>query len=836
MTVKENHTILSRATIRAITITALVAVAAVFSTQNTGVAFGSCPYTPSPGDQADLWLDMNGEDTYFTDAEWPGLEVKTFSLKGPFRGEVNIRTYTGWGLTTSTTSSEISCTTAQSYTAIKNSESMPIYLKRCNWGDNTSLQFGITHERKCILNAGQSHIYPMIITESDMEGTPLTYTTGGEDGAGNRRQEGAVTENDEGNRRQEGTVTENDEETSTCTNQSDPLRPEEDTSTRGVWTGPNISQSEQISDASRIHSDGIAMMRRIWDNKASADEAQQTADTLWRMSHEFRKFPVTFPVRNTNRSMLIGNILRYWVTEAGLQPSEAARTAGVPWSIFVDRLGNKLSPAEARERYGGLDGRHITVWMNENNVRWFLSDPGGLNEVLVGPAKHYDDGIGNASFRDKDGNNLTTEDAMFAYGLPRFDESWEDYAAKHELTILVNLDEQHGVTSNRECTTETGGNNSNNGNNSNGGQNGDQQSTTESNYVRPHETTRTIRQATTEELLAAAYAGTVYTLGDETISSSIQSYFEAFLNGDVSEFWRITNVYNNQVLVVLPDGQAALMMLTDFSKAVVHDVWPRGVAHAYSLNDRLPKGPTRITLVLRAMAENRWDEVHRYSTTDDVLVSVKSQDGSDRITITLGEWVAQKVAEHLNEQDETSEPRRLTIASDPPHPLGGEPSTITIDSHCENVELYRNGLLLDTGPIGWRDYTETWHHHIRHQYQAKEQCTDDGVEMLATMDVVWRAIDEIPEEGVVEISMNPPKAAPGETIRMDWYIVGPTVEYIDCDRPAETATGGGTQGTMEWTPNEPATVYCVIRTNRQREGPNGPYTYVHDETRTATWE
>ena len=577
------------------------------------------------------------------------------------------------------------------------------------------------------------------------------------------------------------------------------------------------------------------MMRRIWDNKASAEETQQTADTLWMMSHEFRKTPVTFPVRNTNQSMRIGNILRYWVTEAGLQPSEAARTAGVPWSIFVDRLGNKLSPAEARERYGGLDGRHITVWMNENNVRWFLSDPGGLNEVLVGPAKHYDDGIGNASFRDKDGNNLTTEDAMFAYGLPRFDESWEDYAAKHELTILVNLDDQHGVTSNRECTTETGGNNSNNGNNSNGGQNGDQQSTTESNYVRPHETTRTIRQATTEELLAAAYAGTVYRTADETISD-LQSYFEAFLNGDVSEFSRITNVYNTPVIVVLPDGQAALMMLLEFTRAVIDDVWPRGVAHAYSLNDRLPKGPTRITQALRAMAENRWDDAHFYTNTDDVFVSVKSQDGSDRITITLGEWVAQKVAEHLNEQDETSEPRRLTIASDPPHPLGGEPSTITIDSHCENVELYRNGSLLDTGPIGWRDYTETWHHHIRHQYQAKEQCTDDGVNMLATMDVVWRAIDEIPEEGVVEISMNPPKAAPGETIRMDWYIVGPTVEYIECDRPAETATGGGTQGTMEWTPNEPVTVYCVIRTNRQREGPSGPYTYTHDETRTATWE
>ena len=184
MTVKENRTILSRATIRAIAITALVAVAAVFSTQNTGVAFGSCPYTPSPGDQADLWLDMGSEDTYFTDAEWPGYGIKTFSLKGPFRGEVNIRTYTGWGLTTSTTSSEISCTTAQSYTVTKNTESMPIYLKRCNWGGNTSLQFGITHERKCILNGTQSYIYPMLITNSDMEGTPLTYTTGGEDGRG----------------------------------------------------------------------------------------------------------------------------------------------------------------------------------------------------------------------------------------------------------------------------------------------------------------------------------------------------------------------------------------------------------------------------------------------------------------------------------------------------------------------------------------------------------------------------------------------------------------------------------------------------------------------------
>ena len=191
MTVKENHTILSRATIRAIVITALVAVAAVFSTQNAGVAFGECLYQPNSGDQADLWLNMGGEDTYFTDAEWPNATVKTFSLDGPFRGDVNIWTYRDWGLTTSTTSSDITCTTstAQWYTVTKNAESMPIYLKRCNWGENTSLQFGITHERKCILNGVQSNIYPMLITDSDMEGTFLTYSTGGEDGTGNRNNQ-----------------------------------------------------------------------------------------------------------------------------------------------------------------------------------------------------------------------------------------------------------------------------------------------------------------------------------------------------------------------------------------------------------------------------------------------------------------------------------------------------------------------------------------------------------------------------------------------------------------------------------------------------------------------
>ena len=613
--------------------------------------------------------------------------------------------------------------------------------------------------------------------------------------------------------------------------------PTGDTVIRGRWTGPNVSSAQQISDAMKIRREAIQLILKVRDGKATPAEAQETADTLWLMSHEARKLPIWYENHQTGNNKLLWKLLRQWVTEEGLEPSEEARTAGVPWSVFYNRYGETFTPKQARERYGGAPDGNIGLWHNRNPVTWYQNDPGGLDEVMVGPPKEHGEGKSGDRYSEQDGTWITQAEAFSKYGIRPAGTTMEEWEQNHSLTRLPEWkhpDERHGVTSNRECTTETGSNNSNGGNN---GNNSNQQHTTELNYVPVDETTRTIRQATAEELIAAAYAGTVYRTADETISDAVlQGYFEAFLNGDVSEFSRITSVYNRQVIVVLPDGQAALMMLLEFTRAIHDDLWPRGVAHSYSLNDRLPKGPTRITLVLRAMAENRWDEVHRYSTTDDVFVRAPTQDGTDLITTSLGEWVAQKIAEHLNEEDETAEPRRLTIAADPPHPLGGEPSTITIDSHCDQVELYRNGLLLDTAPDGWRDYTETWHHPIRHQYQAREQCSDDGVEMLATIEAVWRTTEDIPEDGVVEISMNPPKAAPGETIRMEWYIVGPEVEYITCDRPADTGTGGGTQGTMEWTASEPGTVYCVIRTNRQREGPNGPYTYVQDEVATATWE
>ena len=187
MTVKENHTILSRATIRAVVITALVAVAAVFSTQNTDVAFGSCPYTPNSGDQADLWLDMGSQDTYFTDSEWPGYGSQDLQ---PQRSLPRRHQHTDVHRLGSNHEHNIvrdqlhDGTIVHRYQKYREHADLPETLQ-LGW-DYTSLQFGITHERKCILNAGQSHIYPMLITDSDMQGTPLTYTTGGEDGTGNQ--------------------------------------------------------------------------------------------------------------------------------------------------------------------------------------------------------------------------------------------------------------------------------------------------------------------------------------------------------------------------------------------------------------------------------------------------------------------------------------------------------------------------------------------------------------------------------------------------------------------------------------------------------------------------
>ena len=181
MIIRKTSTHLPRTTVRAVVIMALIAVAAALSTHHVAVASAECPYQPNPGDQADLWLNMGGEDIYFTDAEWPSQSVKTFSLDGPFRGDVNIWTF-DWGITTSTNPDHFPCKKKQYYTVNKNVDSMPIYLKRCNNGLSASLNFGVTYQRKCIANAGQSITHPMFITETAPEATFLSFNTGGENG------------------------------------------------------------------------------------------------------------------------------------------------------------------------------------------------------------------------------------------------------------------------------------------------------------------------------------------------------------------------------------------------------------------------------------------------------------------------------------------------------------------------------------------------------------------------------------------------------------------------------------------------------------------------------
>ncbi len=217
-------------------------------------------------------------------------------------------------------------------------------------------------------------------------------------------------------------------------------RPKGDTSIKGRWTGPNVSPTQQLSDANKVYTEAYRLMQPIWDGDAATEQAQYAADTIWLMSHEVRQFPIRYDTLDTSTTMQIADLLRNWVTEAGLSLSQEAQTAGVPWVVFRDRLGHKMSPIEARNRYGGLDGRSIITYLQDNHINWWMKNPGGLEEVLIGPRKDYDDGIGDATFRDRDGNNLTIDEARTAFGAHRAD-SWEEYAEMNGLTILVHPDD-----------------------------------------------------------------------------------------------------------------------------------------------------------------------------------------------------------------------------------------------------------------------------------------------------------------------------------------------------------------------------------------------------------
>ena len=106
-----------------------------------------CGYSPSPQDTLDLWADLGEPTQNFTNEEWRPSEVKTFSLTGPYVGPVTIWS-TGSGTVTNTTTPNISCQQYQRYTIEKGSGNVPLYVKRCDAEEKTTIRFFIAHPYK----------------------------------------------------------------------------------------------------------------------------------------------------------------------------------------------------------------------------------------------------------------------------------------------------------------------------------------------------------------------------------------------------------------------------------------------------------------------------------------------------------------------------------------------------------------------------------------------------------------------------------------------------------------------------------------------------------------
>ena len=107
-----------------------------------------CGYSPSPQATLDLWVDLGEPTQNFTNEEWRPSEVKTFSLTGPYVGPVTIWS-TGSGTVTNTTTPNISCQQYQRYTIEKGSGNVPLYVKRCDAEEKTTIRFFIAHPYKC---------------------------------------------------------------------------------------------------------------------------------------------------------------------------------------------------------------------------------------------------------------------------------------------------------------------------------------------------------------------------------------------------------------------------------------------------------------------------------------------------------------------------------------------------------------------------------------------------------------------------------------------------------------------------------------------------------------
>ena len=237
------------------------------------------------------------------------------------------------------------------------------------------------------------------------------------------------------------------------------LRTEGNTSIRGRWTGPNDSSPRQYGDAMRSHSEASQLIKKVRDGKATPAEAQEIADTLWLMSHEWRVHRhMHFEDRTNGKLTRFWKLLRYWVTREGLEPSEEAKTAGVPWPVFKNKCGEVFTPKEARERYGGPPEGNLGLWSISNPLSYIGKSPGGLNEVIVGPPKDHGEGKAGDKYVDTEGTWLTEYEAYQKYGNIPAGSSKAEWEAANNLRHITHEERCPGIPNPAQQQTQNGQN------------------------------------------------------------------------------------------------------------------------------------------------------------------------------------------------------------------------------------------------------------------------------------------------------------------------------------------------------------------------------------------
>ena len=378
---------------------ALLAVMAVAIVQfpsgnHLAHAQSTCPYTQTPGGLSDLGFKHQQVTT------WQMGKTNSFTFGGPYVGRVSVDSSTGIEVSTN---QNFTCGSgAQSITIQKSAGPTEIHVQRCD-ADQTHIEFTTVLVDGCSGQATSVYTWewleptdaPIEVRRRDNQlpyhyasATPATTTNG----------------------------TCNIPSQNSAPSSTSAPAPQGDIPIRGRWTGPNISSIREISDAMKIRREARQLILKVRDGEATPGEAQETADTLWLMSHEARNLPIFYTYEKTGGSKKLWEILRHWVTDEGLEPSEEARTAGVPWAVFYNRYGETFTPAQARERYGGAPDGNISLWRQRNPVAWYQEDPGGLEEVMVGPPKDHGEPKPGAWYTDSDGTILTQREAVVKYG------------------------------------------------------------------------------------------------------------------------------------------------------------------------------------------------------------------------------------------------------------------------------------------------------------------------------------------------------------------------------------------------------------------------------------